>query len=172
MHGGNTHTEDSFVGSKMTRMAREAAAYVKRCMGAGPEDALVFCGAGASAAVKRLQEVMGIAVPSTVRSRVVQALRDEERWVAFVGPYEHHSNLLSWRQSTAEVVEIGVDGEGLLDVPALRRELARHGRADRPMIGSFSACSNATGIVTDTRAVARILHRHGAFACFDFATRF
>ncbi|XP_020111476.1 uncharacterized protein LOC109726351 [Ananas comosus] len=168
---GNTHTEDSFVGSKITRMVHEAAAYVKRCMGAGPEDALVFCGAGASAAVKRLQEVMGIAVPSTVRSRMVQALRDEERWVVFVGPYEHHSNLLSWRQSTAEVVEIGVDGEGLLDVSALRRELARHGRAGRPMIGSFSACSNVTGIVTDTRAVARILHRHGAFACFDFAAR-
>jgi len=36
-------------------------------------------------------------------------------------------------------------------------------------IGSFSAASNVTGLLTDVRAVASLLHRHGALACFDFA---
>jgi selenocysteine lyase/cysteine desulfurase len=40
------------------------------------------------------------------------------------------------------------------------------------MLGSFSACSNVTGIAVDTREVARLLHQHGAFACFDFAARY
>jgi selenocysteine lyase/cysteine desulfurase len=44
--------------------------------------------------------------------------------VVFVGPYEHHSNLLSWRRSLTEVVEIGVDEGRLMDVAALRRALA------------------------------------------------
>jgi len=170
---GNTHTEDSHVGSKTTRLVHKAARYVKRRVGAGPGDALLFCGSGTTAAIKRLQEVMGVAVPSVeLRARVAAQLRAEEQWVVFVGPYEHHSNLLSWRRSLAEVVEIGVDADsGLLDVAALRRALASPEFVNRPMLGSFSACSNVTGVVTDTRQSARVLHEHGAFACFDFAAR-
>ena len=169
---GNTHTEDSHVGSKTTRLVHKAARYVKRCVGAGPGDALLFCGSGTTAAIKRLQEVMGVAVPSVeLRARVAAQLRAEEQWVVFVGPYEHHSNLLSWRRSLAEVVEIGVDADGLVDVAALRRALASPEFVNRPMLGSFSACSNVTGVVTDTRQIARVLHEHGAFACFDFAAR-
>ncbi|XP_025805676.1 uncharacterized protein LOC112884487 [Panicum hallii] len=167
---GNTHTEDSHVGSKTTRLVHKAARYVKRCMGAGGGDALLFCGAGTTAAIKRLQEVIGVASPSAeLRGRLQAQLRTEERWVVFVGPYEHHSNLLSWRRSLAEVVEIGVDADGLLDVAALQRALASPEYSRRPMLGSFSACSNVTGVMTDTRELARVLHEHGAFACFDFA---
>nr|ACM17579.1 NifS-like protein [Oryza meyeriana var. granulata] len=167
---GNTHTEDSYVGSRTTRMARRAASYIKRCMGAGSGDALLFCGSGATAAVKRLQEAMGVAAPpGPLRERAAALLRPEERWVVFVGPYEHHSNLLSWRRSLADVVEVGAGDDGLLDLAALHRALRDTRYADRPMLGSFSACSNVTGVLTDTRAVARLLHQHGAFACFDFA---
>ncbi|KAF7017547.1 hypothetical protein CFC21_030973 [Triticum aestivum] len=167
---GNTHTDDSHVGSNTTRLVHKAARYIKRCMGAGPGDALIFCGAGTTAAIKRLQEIIGVALPSIeMRNRLSAQLRAEERWVVFVGPYEHHSNLLSWRQSLAEVVEIGVDANGLVDVAALRRALGSPEYADRPMLGSFSACSNVTGVMTDTREIARVLHQHGAFACFDFA---
>ncbi|KAJ4963626.1 hypothetical protein NE237_023565 [Protea cynaroides] len=166
---GNTHTSDSYVGHNTTKMVKEATRYIKTCLGGGPDDALIFCGSGTTAAIKRLQEVMGIAVPSTMRDRVVQILRNEERWVVFVGPYEHHSNLLSWRNSLAEVIEIGLDEDGLLDMGDLRCKLEAYKDSNRPMLGSFSACSNVTGIYSDTRAIARLLHQHGAFACFDYA---
>ncbi|KAK3139516.1 hypothetical protein QOZ80_5AG0384550 [Eleusine coracana subsp. coracana] len=167
---GNTHTEDSHVGSKTTRLVHKAARYIKRCMGAGPNDVLIFCGSGTTAAIKRLQEVIGVAAPSVdLRGRLSTQLRPEERWVIFVGPYEHHSNLLSWRQSLADVVEIGVDADGLIDIAALRHALNSPKYKNRPMLGSFSACSNITGIMTDTRQIARVLHQHGAYACFDFA---
>ncbi|XP_078156509.1 uncharacterized protein LOC144552334 [Carex rostrata] len=167
---GNTHTDDSYVGGRTTCTVQKASSYIKWCMGAGPDDVLLFCGSGASGAIKRLQEVMGIAVPSILRDRVVKMLSERERWVVFTGPYEHHSNLLSWRNSTAEVVEIGLDKNGLLDLEELRCKLASPKYTNRrPMLGSFSACSNVTGINADTRAIARLLHEHGAFACFDFA---
>ncbi|KAF7030594.1 hypothetical protein CFC21_042108 [Triticum aestivum] len=167
---GNTHTVDSYVGMHTSKLAREAARYVKRSLGGGPQDVLLFCGTGCTAAIKRLQEVTGMAVPPTLRSRVLEVLPPSDRWVVFVGPYEHHSNLLSWRESLAEVVEIRLrQDDGLVDMAALEEALAALGRAGRPMLGSFSACSNVTGLRTDTRAVARLLHRHGAFACFDFA---
>ncbi|KAL4330244.1 hypothetical protein HN51_036939 [Arachis hypogaea] len=166
---GNTHTCDSYVGSRSTRILHEASEYIKECLGGGEENAIIFCGSGTTAAIKRLQEVMGIAVPSILRERVVKSLSKEERWVVFVGPYEHHSNLLSWRQSLAEVVEIGLDDEGLLDMDALKLQLEAYKNTNRPLLGSFSACSNVTGINSDTPAIARLLHQYNAFACFDFA---
>ncbi|KAJ8769090.1 hypothetical protein K2173_000865 [Erythroxylum novogranatense] len=144
--------------------------YIKQCLGGKEDDAIIFCGSGTTAAIKRLQEVMGITVPSTMRDRVLRCLRNDERWIVFVGPYEHHSNILSWRQSLAEVVEIGLDDSGLIDLEALRKELQSHKYSNRPILGSFSACSNVIGTFSDTRAIARLLHEHGAFACFDFAT--
>ena len=152
-------------------LVKQANLYIKRCVGAGPNIALLFCGSGATGAIKRLQEVMGTAAPPPLRRRLLDSLLPHERWVVFLGPYEHHSNLLSWRQSLGEVVEIGLNDHGKLDLVALEEALLSPKYIGRPKLGSFSACSNVTGVRTDTRAVATLLHRHGAYACFDFACR-
>ena len=87
----------------------------------------------------------------------------------FIGPFEHHSNELPWRESIADVVVSPEDADGHIDQAVLAAELAAH--ADRPLrIGSFSAASNVTGIVTDThRRSPPLLHEHGALSCWDFA---
>ncbi|KAH9306662.1 hypothetical protein KI387_011066 [Taxus chinensis] len=166
---GNTHTDDSFVGHRTSKMVHEAAKYIKQCMGGSVEDVLLFCGSGTTAAIKRLQEMMGIAVPFIMKARLRRGLTPNENWVVFVGPYEHHSNLLSWRQSLAQVVEINATKDGLINMTMLKCALEDPLYKMRPKLGSFSACSNVTGISVDTRALARLLHEHGAFACFDFA---
>ncbi|KAF7834160.1 putative cysteine desulfurase [Senna tora] len=166
---GNTHTCDSYVGSRTTKMLHEATQYIKMCLGSGQDDALLFCGSGTTAAIKRLQQVMAIAVPSILRDTLLKTLTTQERWVVFVGPHEHHSNLLSWRQSLAQVIEIGLDDQGLLDMDSLKQHLETYKHTSRPILGSFSACSNITGIFSDTRAIAQLLHQYNGFACFDFA---
>jgi selenocysteine lyase/cysteine desulfurase len=91
-----------------------------------------------------------------------------ERPVVFVGPFEHHSNELPWRESIADVVTIPEDADGCIDIARLEAELVAH--ADRPLkIGSFSAASNVTGILSDTCAIADLLHTHGALSFWDFA---
>ena len=86
----------------------------------------------------------------------------------FVGPFEHHSNELPWRESIADVVTIPEDADGHVDLARLEMELARYG--DRPLkIGSFSAASNVTGIFSNTCAIADCLHRHEALSFWDFA---
>ena len=88
--------------------------------------------------------------------------------MVFVGPYEHHSNELPWRESIAEVVVIGEDADGHIDLADLDRQLTRY--AQRPLlIGSFSAASNVTGILTGTDAIAALLHAHGALSFWDYA---
>jgi selenocysteine lyase/cysteine desulfurase len=88
--------------------------------------------------------------------------------VVFIGPFEHHSNELPWRESIAEVVTIREDADGHIDEGHLESQLVRY--KQRPLrIGSFSAASNVTGIVTDADALSRMLHRHGALSFWDFA---
>ncbi|MFT5683008.1 MAG: selenocysteine lyase/cysteine desulfurase [Myxococcota bacterium] len=92
----------------------------------------------------------------------------EARPVVFIGPYEHHSNELPWRESIADVVVIDEDRNGRIDLALLEEKLILY--ADRPMrIGSFSAASNVTGIGSNTREISALLHRHGALSFWDFA---
>ena len=94
-------------------MVHESESYVRQQLGGSEaEHVLLFCGSGATAAIKRLQEVIGVAISPLLRSHVLRSLEEEntssefssvQRWVVFTGPYEHHSNLLSWRHSLAEV---------------------------------------------------------------------
>src|SRR3989442_7929177 len=91
-----------------------------------------------------------------------------ERPVVFIGPYEHHSNELPWRESIADVVVIREDHDGHIDQHHLKEELIRY--RDRPVkIGTFSAPSNVTGIISDWRAISVVLHSHGALSLWDFA---
>jgi selenocysteine lyase/cysteine desulfurase len=91
-----------------------------------------------------------------------------ERPVVMIGPFEHHSNELPWRESIADVVVIPQDADGHIDQVALKRELVRY--AARPLkIGSFSAASNVTGILSDTASIASTLHAHGALSFWDYA---
>jgi selenocysteine lyase/cysteine desulfurase len=56
----------------------------------------------------------------------------------------------------------------MIDLAMLEQKLLEY--ANRPLkIGSFSAASNVTGIESDTRAVATVLHKHGALSLWDYA---
>lgn len=165
----NTHTEDSATGAHSTHLTHEAQEYIKAQLGGDQSCKLVFCGSGSTAAVRRMQDILGLSVGSAHRAAVLAAMPEHERPVVFVGPYEHHSNEVSWRETLAEVVEIPLCPRGNLDLDALVAALKDPRYTRRPKIGSFSAASNVTGLLTDTRTVARILHAHGAYAFFDFA---
>jgi selenocysteine lyase/cysteine desulfurase len=162
----NTHTEASATGRRMTALREDARRIIHRAVNAGDGDVVLFCGTGSTAAIDKLVEVVGLRLPERFRRRALRPSR--RRPIVFVGPYEHHFNELPWRESIADVVTIGEDAEGRVDLEHLEHELRRH--QARPLkIGSFSAASNVTGIMTDVDAVAIALHGHGALAFFDYA---
>ncbi len=166
----NTHTEASGTGLQSSRFRKEAREIIKACLGATDDHALLFCGSGATAAVDKLVGVLGIRLPSALEDtyQLSQHIPIAERPVVFVGPYEHHSNELPWRESIADVVTINADDEGHISLETLEQALKSH--ADRPLkIGSFSAASNVTGIISDTAAISSLLHEHGALSFWDFA---
>jgi selenocysteine lyase/cysteine desulfurase len=166
----NTHTETSGTGRQTTHFREEARSLIKRAVGGGPEDVVIFCGSGATGAVNKLIDVLNLRIPADLdaRYRLAEHIPAEERPVVFIGPYEHHSNELPWRESIADVVVIDEDPDGQIDQACLRRELRRY--ATRPLkFGSFSAASNVTGIESDCERITAILHEAGALALWDFA---
>ena len=163
----NTHTETSGTGLQTTRMREDARAFIRDAVGGTEEDVVIFSGSGATGAIDRMLGVLNLR--TSPRDEAENAsLEDDDRPVVFVGPYEHHANEVPWRFSRAHVVAIPLDETGHIDLEVLERELIRHRHRDL-RIGSFSAASNVTGIITDTWAVATLLHRYGALSFWDFA---
>lgn len=166
----NTHTETSGTGLQTTVFREDARQIIADAVGATTDDVVIFCGSGATAAIHKLIDVLNLRVPADLddRYRLCDCIPEGERPVVFIGPYEHHSNEIPWRESIAEVRTIDEDADGHIDLAHLERELLAH--AHRSLkIGSFSAASNVTGISTDTHAITELLHRHGALAFWDFA---
>jgi selenocysteine lyase/cysteine desulfurase len=166
----NTHTESSGTGLQTTHFREEAREIIRRCVNATDEHAVIFVGSGCTGAIDRMIRVLGLSIPESLERthHLSSHIPPDERPVVFIGPFEHHSNELPWRESIADVVRIGEDADGHIDQEHLERELVRH--QDRPLlIGSFSAASNVTGIISDTYGIAELLHRHGALSFWDFA---
>jgi selenocysteine lyase/cysteine desulfurase len=166
----NTHTESSGTGLQTTRLREDARQIIRHAVGGTVDDLVIFCGSGATTAVNKLIGILELRIPAGLDEtyQLGSRIPADQRPVVFVGPYEHHSNELPWRESLADVVVIGEDADGHIDVGDLERQLIRF--AGRPLlIGSFSAASNVTGILTDTSAVARLLHAHGALSFWDYA---
>ncbi len=167
----NTHSETSGTGLQTTRFREDARRIILDAVGGSAEDdCVIFCGSGATGAINKLVDVLNLRLPADLDAR--WSLRSNipaaERPVVFIGPFEHHSNELPWRESIADVVTIDEDADGHVDLARLEAALIEY--ADRPLkIGSFSAASNVTGIGSDTRSITRLLHRHGALSFWDFA---
>ena len=166
----NTHTESSGTGLATTRLREDARALIHRSVHGDDDTCVVFAGSGSTGAIDRLIGILGLRIPSALedRHRLSAHIPPEQRPVVFVGPFEHHSNELPWRESIADVVRIPEDSDGHICQQTLAQQLEAHG--DRPLrIGSFSAASNVTGILSDTAGISALLHRHGALALWDYA---
>lgn len=158
----NTHTESSYTGKFMTEAYHYALNEIKRHVHAGPEDVIVTSGFGMTSSVNKFQRILGLKNHSFVFEN------PKERPVVFVTHMEHHSNQTSWYETIAEVVVVEPDENLLVSPDKLRETLKRY--SDRPMkIGSFSACSNVTGIRTPYHQLARAMHEVGGLCFVDFA---
>jgi len=180
----NTHTEDDITGRSMSQLLHEAEQAIKDSVNAGPNGRIIACGTGATGAIDKLQQIVGVAIAPATRKNVeaildqmdgdvsgnsfCESLQDAQP-VVFIGPYEHHSNEISWRQSLATTIEVQLDASGHIDLAHLEDLLRDPRYQNRQRIGSFSAASNVTGIRSDVYKIARLLHKHDALACFDFA---
>jgi len=178
----NTHTEDDYSGKYLTQLFQQAQEKIKEHVNAGPEGKVICVGSGSTGALKKLQEIIGVTLPPVTRERIFQSLdklgsdcrevwkrTEGDRPVVFIGPYEHHTNELMWREAFVEVVVVGLDSQGRIDLQDLSRKISEGKYRDCFKIASFSAGSNITGIRTGVYEIAKICHENDCLIFFDFA---
>ncbi|MEH2549217.1 selenocysteine lyase/cysteine desulfurase [Bradyrhizobium sp. AZCC 2262] len=153
----NSHTEASYCGGAMTRLRRAARSAIAKCCGADEDCAVIFSGSGATSGLNRLVHLLG--VHDSVRAGIIPRI--------IIGPYEHHSNILPWRESGAEIVEIEEAAVGGASITHL--ESALRSAKGRSVICAFSAASNVTGIIADVTGITKRVKEAGAKIIWDYA---
>ncbi len=162
----NTHTETSETGTLMTKAYHLAHQKIKDHVNAGFDDVIITAGSGMTTVVNKFQRILGFRTIQKIEAS--DCLKEEERPVVFITHMEHHSNHTSWLETTADVVQLKPDKDLLVDPAELQRELDKY--KNRIMkIGSFTACSNVTGVSTPYHELAKIMHQNGGLCFIDFA---
>ncbi|HEY8436170.1 MAG TPA: aminotransferase class V-fold PLP-dependent enzyme [Haloplasmataceae bacterium] len=168
----------------MNHFLKEAYSMIKSSLHLSDDYYLIPCGYGTTAAIHRLSLLLGLYVPPALRPFILSLIYKDRGYhqqlaqffnqpsdppVVFVSPYEHHSNLLTWKESFAEVIEVDQDNEGRMDLDDLKRKLSDKRYQKRIKIGSFSAASNVTGVLTDLQAVTTLVKEQDGYIFYDFA---
>ncbi|MFO7977517.1 MAG: aminotransferase class V-fold PLP-dependent enzyme [Bacteroidales bacterium] len=163
---GNTHTESSETGMLMTNAYHHAQKLIKEHVNAGPNDVIIAAGSGMTTVINKFQRMLGLRVCGKLNNN--KCLQQAEKPVVFITHMEHHSNHTSWFETIADIVQLQPDPELLIDLDELRGQLEKY--KDRKLkIGSFTACSNVTGIENPVHAMARLMHEYGGICLVDYA---
>ena len=163
---GNTHTETSENGKLMTLAYRKAHQDIKEHVNAGQKDIIITTGFGMTGAIVKFQRILGLKQCNVFSDG--KCLKDQERPVVFITHMEHHSNQTSWYETIADVVVIKPGKELLFDLNHLEDALKLYSK-DRKLIGSFTACSNVTGVRTPIHEMAALMHKYGGKVFVDYA---
>ena len=163
---GNTHSETSETGTRMTQAYLKSHQLIKQHVNAGPNDVIITSGSGMTDVINKFQRILGLKYCGKITHKGCVAERD--RPVVFITHMEHHSNQTSWYETNADVVVVE-PGEGLLFNPENLRKVLKEYESRPFKIGSFTACSNVTGVRTPIYEMARIMHEHGGVCFIDYA---
>jgi selenocysteine lyase/cysteine desulfurase len=162
----NTHTESNITSLMMTGIYNQSRKIIKDHVNADEHDALILDGFGMTSVMNKFQRMIGIRVHEQWKGQL--QLSENERPVIFLTHMEHHSNQTSWLETLGDVVVLSPDENGGVDINQLEQLLHRY-KNRRMKIGSFTACSNVTGIQTPYHQLAKIMHQHGGICLVDFA---
>jgi len=162
----NTHTETNLTGSTMTHAYHDAQQIIKRHVNACDNDILITAGAGMTAVINKFQRILGLRIPERMQNQVHFA--EEDTPVVFITHMEHHSNQTSWYECDVTLEIIQPDERGLPSLQHLHELLIKYENR-KLKIGSFTACSNVTGIKTPYYQLAEIMHEHDGVCFVDFA---
>lgn len=163
---GNTHTETTETGTLMTKAYQYAHKKIKQHVNANEHDVIITAGSGMTTVVNKFQRILGLKSCSRLEKDI--CVSEEDRPVVFITHMEHHSNHTSWLETIADVVLLEPDEQNMVEPENLRKEIVKYENR-KLKIGTFTACSNVTGIEPDYYELAKIMHENGGYVFIDFA---
>ena len=163
---GNTHTETSETGLLMTKAYHHSHKLIKKHVNADENDVIITAGFGMTTVINKFQRILGLKYCGKMSQK--KCLIERDKPVVFITHMEHHSNHTSWFETNAEVVMVEPTKNLSVSLDNLRLALEKY--KDRPFkIGSFTACSNVTGVRAPYHQMARAMHEYGGVCFIDFA---
>ncbi len=163
----NIHSKEASMANTTNSYFEEARENLKKIFELNNEFTILPNGCGATAAIKHFQELLGIYIPPATKKRYNISVDKSKLPLVIIGPYEHHSNDVSFREALCETIRIGLDKHGLVDLNHLKEVLEEN--KHREIIGSFCIASNVTGIISDYKSISKLLRKYKAIVCFDAA---
>ncbi len=163
----NTHSKEAAMAHITHEYYEQAIQSLKHSLELNDEFVILPSGCGSTAAIKKFQEIMGLYIPPATLKRLNLNVDKSTLPLVIVGPYEHHSNEVSYREALCEVKRINLNSEGLIDLIQLEEVLKAN--QHRQIVATFCVASNVTGIVTCHKAVSTLLRKYNAIVCFDAA---
>jgi selenocysteine lyase/cysteine desulfurase len=163
---GNTHTEANITGTTMTKAYREAKEIIKQHVNADGNDILIMDGSGMTSIVNKLARLLGIKISKNLSHHI--KLSEEDRPIIFVSHMEHHSNYISWIETIGDVICLEPTKDGEINFEEFEQLLQKYNHR-KLKIGSFSACSNVTGIILPYYKLSRKMHEYGGYCFVDFS---
>lgn len=168
----NTHTEATATGTFISKAYEEAKQIIKQHVDANNDDVLLFCGSGMTAAVNKLQRILGLRIPERCKDYLEKDFTNDIdellKPVVFITHMEHHSNHISWLETIADVEIIKPAADGNVDLNNFKSLLEKH-KQRKNKIAAVTACSNVTGIQTPYHEIAKLVHAYNGFCFVDFA---
>ena len=161
----NTHSDSSLNSFKTQQIYEQARKDIKKSLALNENFALIACGTGSSSAIKKFQELLGIYIPPLIKQKYFKQINKNILPLVIVGPYEHHSNELSFREGLCECIRIPLDKKGGIDFETLEQILKKNKK--RKIIASFSLTSNVTGILSDYRKISTLIRKFKGIVAFD-----
>lgn len=161
----NTHSEVSSNAVKTSSLYEKAREDLKKSLEIDSSFYILPVGTGATGAIKKFQELMGIYIPPATRKRY--KVEPKKIPLVFIGPYEHHSNEISFREGLCEVVRVPLDKDDCIDLEFLEEYLKKS--QDREIIASFSVASNVSGVLSNYKSIYRLIKKYNGILCCDAA---
>ena len=163
----NTHSKEASNADKTTNYYERARINLAHNLELTDDFAILPSGCGSTAAIKHFQELLGLYIPPATKNRFNFEIDEKNAPLVIVGPYEHHSNEVSFREALCETQRVNLDKDGLVDLNHLKEILEKN--KNREIIASFCIASNVTGIITPYEEISKILRTYNAIICFDAA---
>ena len=163
----NTHSKESSNADTTTSYYEMARANLAKSLAITDEFVILPSGCGTTAAIKHFQELLGLYIPPATKKRFGFEIDKNKSPLVIVGPYEHHSNEVSFREALCEIQRIDLNKDGLVDLDHLKDVLEKN--KHREIIASFCIASNVTGIITPYEEISKLLRKYNAIVCFDAA---
>ena len=168
----NTHSKEATNAQTTTAYFHQAKVQLLKNLELDDSFTVIPAGWGATSAIKHFQELLGLYIPPVTKDRLNLNIKKSNLPLIVVGPYEHHSNEVSYREALCEIKRVNLTKKGLVDLDDLEKILkkARKKNPTREIIGSFCIASNVTGIITPFKKISKILRKYSALVCFDAAS--